>query len=188
MKLIWAPGYAILYIAYLFPKEWGKKRNVAQSGRQWKHRDVLAPIYSVIFYLVLIFLIISLVNPSNTTNLKHTVSDKGSVTATESLVDQTSVQSNSATTADKLPTNEQQINTSIYPKINNDESEDAFVKFIEGLEIEKNYFGTDQIIRCRLKLPQKKLLTSKQIEIWQTKNDSFNKDELITQLINDQCK
>lgn len=55
--LIYGPGTFILYVGYIFPKEWGKKRNTTGTGRRWNERHVLAPIYSAIFYLVIIGLV-----------------------------------------------------------------------------------------------------------------------------------
>ncbi len=49
-RLLCLPGYAWLWVTFYFPSEWGKKRNVSRTGRQWRSRHVFAPIYSVIFY------------------------------------------------------------------------------------------------------------------------------------------
>jgi hypothetical protein len=55
-KILWyvlcAPGYIILWLGFYFPTETGKGRNVAQSGRSWRNRKVLAPIYTIGFYIV----------------------------------------------------------------------------------------------------------------------------------------
>jgi uncharacterized membrane protein len=54
--LLFAPGYITLAIAYFFPNEsFGKKRNVASSGRQWKQRDFFAALNAVIIYCVIYF-------------------------------------------------------------------------------------------------------------------------------------
>jgi len=49
-RLICLPGYAWLWVTFYFPTEWGKKRNVSRTGRQWRSRHVFAPIYSVFIY------------------------------------------------------------------------------------------------------------------------------------------
>ena len=49
-KILFAPGYIFLFLAANFPTEWGEKRNVSKTGRQWKNRKVFAPLYSIIFY------------------------------------------------------------------------------------------------------------------------------------------
>ncbi len=48
--IIFFPGYALLWLGYINPVEWGKARNAAKSARQWKFRDQLAPLYSLVFY------------------------------------------------------------------------------------------------------------------------------------------
>lgn len=61
MKLkyfIFFPGYLILIVAYYWPSEWGKKRNVTKSTRQWNIRHTLAPIYSILAYGIIILLLI----------------------------------------------------------------------------------------------------------------------------------
>lgn len=52
--LVNAPGYVTLWMAYYFPTEWGNKRNVAKSGRQWKNRHVIAPIVTFFWLLILL--------------------------------------------------------------------------------------------------------------------------------------
>jgi hypothetical protein len=42
---------------YLFPKEWGKDRNVAKSARDYRNVGFMAPVYSFIFYFGLILII-----------------------------------------------------------------------------------------------------------------------------------
>jgi hypothetical protein len=188
VKLIWAPGYAILYISYLFPKEWGKKRSVAQSGRQWKHRDILAPIYSLIFYFFLLFLIISLIQShysdgsqsSNNTNVSSVITSTASY--------QTALQNISPTKTDSTSSNELQPVAQIEPKQNEDDFEVSFATFIDNLEKENNYSGNDQIIRCRLKIPQKKLASVSQIEIWKSTNNLRSKEEAIVLILKEQCK
>ena len=60
IKTIWyifcAPGYAILWFNYFFPSEWGKKRNVARFGRSYRNKHVMAPIYAVGFYFMLLLI------------------------------------------------------------------------------------------------------------------------------------
>ena len=41
---------------YLFPKEWGKDRNVAKTSRDYRNVGVMAPIYSIVFYIGLILM------------------------------------------------------------------------------------------------------------------------------------
>lgn len=53
-----AIGYATLWIAYYFPTEWGNKRNVARSARQWKNRHVIAPIVTFCWILILLVLLL----------------------------------------------------------------------------------------------------------------------------------
>lgn len=57
-KILWAPGYLFIALMYFFPTEWGKKRNVAASGRWWRYQDALAPIISLAFYIFLAFKIL----------------------------------------------------------------------------------------------------------------------------------
>jgi hypothetical protein len=59
--IVFFPGYLFLWLAYISPKEWGKPRNVAKSSRQWAHRDYLAPIYSIVFYGLIIAFIIKII-------------------------------------------------------------------------------------------------------------------------------
>jgi len=47
------PGYVFLAACFFFPTEWGKSRNVAMSGRQWRYRKWFAPIHSLWIYFVL---------------------------------------------------------------------------------------------------------------------------------------
>lgn len=188
MKLIWAPGYAILYISYLFPNEWGKKRSVAQSGRQWKHRHVLAPIFSIIFYFFLLFLIIGLIQSHFSGVSQSTTNTNVSSVNTSPDTDQNAIQNNSSIKTDSTSSNELQPAVSNEPKQNEDDFEVSFATFIDNLEKEKNYFGNDQIIRCRLKLPQKKLTTSSQIAIWKSNSSLQNKEEAIVLILIEQCK
>ena len=53
-RLFCAPGTIFISINYLFPKEWGKDRNVAKSSRDYRNVGVMAPIYSLVFYCGLI--------------------------------------------------------------------------------------------------------------------------------------
>jgi len=53
--IIWAPGYIILGLSFFIPTEWGKRRNVSKSGRQWKARNIFAPVYSILIYLIVWF-------------------------------------------------------------------------------------------------------------------------------------
>jgi hypothetical protein len=57
--ILFAPGYLFLWLGYISPKEWGKPRNVAKTSRQWEFRNWLAPIYSFIFYGLIIFYMIN---------------------------------------------------------------------------------------------------------------------------------
>lgn len=59
-KLLWLPGYIFIGFLYFFPSEWGKNKNVTRGTRWWNHKDTIAPIISIIFY-ILIFLIIAMV-------------------------------------------------------------------------------------------------------------------------------
>ena len=57
--LWWAyclPGMVLIWSSYYFPTEWGKKRNVAESARQWRNRSFFAPFYTTLLILM-IFLI-----------------------------------------------------------------------------------------------------------------------------------
>ncbi len=55
-KILFAPGYILLFLMANFPTEWGKKRNVSRTGRQWKNRHIFAPIYSLpVYYLVYVY-------------------------------------------------------------------------------------------------------------------------------------
>jgi len=52
------PGMIIMYLDYIFPREWGKKKNTSGSARRWKDRDILAPYYSAAFYAIVFFVLI----------------------------------------------------------------------------------------------------------------------------------
>lgn len=54
-KIIFSPGYILLFLLANFPTESGKNRNVARTGRQWKNRAFFAPVYSIIFYVFVYF-------------------------------------------------------------------------------------------------------------------------------------
>ena len=60
LKYFWyalnAPGYASLWLSFYWPTEWGKKRNVSKTGRQWRNRHVMAPIHTVSWLLLLMVL------------------------------------------------------------------------------------------------------------------------------------
>lgn len=60
-KYLWLPGLIIIAIMYFFPTEWGKQRNVSRGGRWWAHREAIAPIISILIYLLIgILILISL--------------------------------------------------------------------------------------------------------------------------------
>lgn len=61
---IFFPGYVILWIAYMFPTEWGRSRNMAGSSRRWNSRDMLAPAIAVLIYLVVIGLLFFMRGPA----------------------------------------------------------------------------------------------------------------------------
>lgn len=56
-RLFCAPGTIFISMNYLFPKEWGKDRNVAKSARDYRNVGFMAPVYSFIFYFGLILII-----------------------------------------------------------------------------------------------------------------------------------
>lgn len=56
-RLLCAPGTIFISMNYLFPKEWGKDRNVAKSSRDHRNIGVMAPLYSLIFYIALIVML-----------------------------------------------------------------------------------------------------------------------------------
>ena len=56
-RLFCAPGTMFISMNYLFPKEWGKNRNVAKSLRDYRNIGVMAPIYSLVFYFGLIVML-----------------------------------------------------------------------------------------------------------------------------------
>ena len=61
--IIWcAPGYALLWITYYYPTEWGKGRNVVLTGRQMRKSYIFAPINS--FFLLIFVGFISLSAPA----------------------------------------------------------------------------------------------------------------------------
>jgi hypothetical protein len=188
VKLIWAPGYAILYISYVFPKEWGKQRSVVQSGRQWKHRDTLAPIYSVIFYVLLLCLIISLIHLHYSEDSTSTSNSNVSNAITIPSSEQTALQNTPPIKVDDTSLREIKTVAQIESKQNGDDFEVSFSKFIDNLEIENNYSGNDQIIRCRLKIPQRKLTSVSQIEIWKSTENLLSKEEAIALILKEHCK
>ena len=61
VKAIWyilcLPGYVIIWFNFFFPTEWGKKRNVARSGRAYRNKHVMAPIYAAGFYFIMLMII-----------------------------------------------------------------------------------------------------------------------------------
>ena len=54
--ILFAPGYIQLWLQYNSPFEWGKKRNVAKTGRQWKNRHWFAPPIALAWYMLLILI------------------------------------------------------------------------------------------------------------------------------------
>lgn len=50
IKLICLPGYMVVFLNYFFPK--GGIVGVAESGRQYREKDVFAFYYSVLFYII----------------------------------------------------------------------------------------------------------------------------------------
>lgn len=50
---LFLPGYVFLACFFFFPTEWGKNRNVALSGRQWRYRKWFAPIHSIWIYALM---------------------------------------------------------------------------------------------------------------------------------------
>jgi len=58
-KIIWYSifgiGYLMLYSAYYFPTEWGKKRNTAITSRQMRNKHLFGPINAIVI-LSLLFL------------------------------------------------------------------------------------------------------------------------------------
>jgi len=56
-RLFCAPGTLFISINYLFPKEWGKDRNVAKSARDYRNSGIMAPLYSCVFYIGLILIV-----------------------------------------------------------------------------------------------------------------------------------
>ena len=51
-KIIWYSifgiGYLMLYMAYFFPTEWGKKRNTSITSRQLRHKHLWGPINAIV--------------------------------------------------------------------------------------------------------------------------------------------
>lgn len=45
--ILWSVGYVMLWLQFISPFEWGKKRNVSKTGREWKNRHILAPVYTL---------------------------------------------------------------------------------------------------------------------------------------------
>jgi hypothetical protein len=60
-RLIWdiycLPGHILIWYNFFFPKEWGKKRNVATSGRAFRSKGVMAPIYSFFLWIFILMLV-----------------------------------------------------------------------------------------------------------------------------------
>ena len=54
--LIFAPGYIVLWLMFYFPSENGKNRNVARGRRAWNNRHIMAPVYTLMIYSILLFL------------------------------------------------------------------------------------------------------------------------------------
>jgi hypothetical protein len=51
--IVCAPGYIQLWLQFNSPFEWGKKRNVSQSGRKWRNRHWFALPISLTWYLLI---------------------------------------------------------------------------------------------------------------------------------------
>lgn len=51
--ILFFPGYVFLGFFFFFPTEWGKNRNVALSGRQWRARRYFAPLHSLWMYWII---------------------------------------------------------------------------------------------------------------------------------------
>lgn len=45
--ILWSVGYVMLWFRYVGPFEWGKKRNVSTTAREWKYRHIMAPVYTL---------------------------------------------------------------------------------------------------------------------------------------------
>lgn len=52
-KLLWLPGFVIIAIMYFLPTEWGKQRNVTRGGRWWAYKDNIAPVISILIYILI---------------------------------------------------------------------------------------------------------------------------------------
>lgn len=62
--VIFFPGYAILWVLYMFPTEWGKARNTAGSSRRWASRDKLAPVVAILIYIAIIGIVLFVRSPA----------------------------------------------------------------------------------------------------------------------------
>ena len=60
LRVLWwaycLPGMVVIWSSYYFPTEWGKKRNVAESARQWRNRSFFAPFYTTLMILMIFLL------------------------------------------------------------------------------------------------------------------------------------
>jgi len=53
--IMFFPGYVVLWFSYYWPNERGRRRNVAQSRRQWQGRHIVAPTIAIPLYIVFIY-------------------------------------------------------------------------------------------------------------------------------------
>lgn len=62
LRLIWTayclPGILILWVRFISPTEWGKKRNVSRTARRWRNRRIFSPLISTAIYLFLILAVL----------------------------------------------------------------------------------------------------------------------------------
>ena len=193
MKLIWLPGYAFLYFYYLLPVEWGTKRNVARSGRWWQERHKLAPFFSVLFYLCIVVLALDVVFSGTNTETRPKVekesmavppADSSAYRVPDRPVfsgaQQESIKARAKPAQDSTPA--PSISPRPVPPASDKPVAASKVARYEALvverEVRQQYSGTDELVRCRLGLPPRKLPVNQQ-DSWGLMLEKSDGDEKI---------
>lgn len=194
MKPVWYPGLFILYVLYIFPHEWGKKRNVVGTNRQWQQRHVLAPIYSILFYICIFFFlffflfsILSSERPSHQAASSETQSSTivtannglAAETPPQRLVGEANIEASKKTSAQSdlvsaVPSERAS------PAVGQLDTGELLARY-EAMVIEQEkasqYSGDDEVVRCRLGLPPQKLQERSEQALWKAMLEKANGDD-----------
>ena len=190
MNPVWYPGLFILYVMYIFPHEWGKKRNVVGTNRQWQQRHVLAPIYSILFYICIFFFLFSILSSerpshqaasSETQSATIVTANNGLVAETppQRLVGEANIEASKKTSAQSdlvsaLPSERAS------PAVRQLDTGELLARY-EAMVIEQEkasqYSGDDKVVRCRMGLPLQKLQERSEQALWKAMLKKANGDD-----------